>query len=51
MQEKYTYDFFTQKLNTFEAMCMLSDGYKINLYEKLSWKYGRMIVMKKSYKK
>lgn len=38
MQEKYTYDFFTQKLNTFEAMCMLSDGYKINLYEKIKLK-------------
>mgnify|MGYP001077879260 CR=1 FL=1 len=38
MQEKYTYDFFTQKLNTFEAMCMLSDGYKINLYEKIKFK-------------
>lgn len=38
MQEKYTYDFFTQKLNAFEAMCILSDGYKINLYEKIKLK-------------
>lgn len=38
IQNKYNEEFFTQKLNTFEAMCLISDGNQINLYEKIRMK-------------
>lgn len=38
IQNKYSEEFFTQKLKTFEVMCLISDGNKINLYEKIEIK-------------
>lgn len=38
IENKYNQDFFTQNLNTFEAMSLISDGNKINLYEKIKMK-------------
>lgn len=37
-QNKYNEEFFTQKLKTFEAMCLISDGNRISLYEKVKFK-------------
>lgn len=38
IQNKYNEEFFTQKLKTFEAMCLISDGSKMKLYEKVKFK-------------
>lgn len=38
IQNKYTEDYFSQELATFEAMCLISDGSKIKLYEKVKIK-------------
>lgn len=38
IQNKYNEEFFTQKLKTFEATCVLSDGFNIQLYDKLKFK-------------
>ena len=38
LQEKYSQEYFTQNLKTFEAMCVLTDGEKIKLYEKVKMK-------------
>jgi hypothetical protein len=38
IQNKYNEEFFTRKLKTFEAMCLISDGNKIDLYEKIKIK-------------
>ena len=38
LQEKYSQEYFTQNLKTFEAMCVLTDGKKIKLYEKVKMK-------------
>ena len=35
---KYSEKFFSQDLKTFEAMCLISDGYNINLFEKVNMK-------------
>ncbi len=37
-QNKYNNEYFTQILNTFEAMCLISDGEKIELYDKVKIK-------------
>ena len=37
-QNKYNNEYFTQVLNTFEAMCLISDGEKIELYDKVKIK-------------
>ena len=33
LENKYGEEYFTQKLNVFEAMCLISDGNKMKLYE------------------
>lgn len=38
IQNKYNEEFFTQQLKTFEAMCLISDGNKMNLYERIKIK-------------
>lgn len=38
IQNKYSEEFFTQILKTFEAMCLISDGNEISLYEKIKMK-------------
>ena len=38
IEYKYNEEYFTQKLKTFEAMCLISDGYSINLIEKVKLK-------------
>ena len=38
IQNKYNEEFFTQKLKTFEAMCLISDGFKMKLYENFTFK-------------
>ncbi len=35
---KYNEDYFTQNLKTFEATCLLSDGYSMKLFEKIKLK-------------
>lgn len=37
-QNKFNNEYFTQNLNAFEAMCMISNGEKIELYDKLKFK-------------
>lgn len=38
IQNKYNEEFFTQELKTFEAMCLISDGSKMKLYDKVKFK-------------
>jgi hypothetical protein len=38
IEYKYSEEFFTQKLKTFEAICMLSDGNKVSLTNKVKLK-------------